>query len=122
MKHSYCVNLIMALLLSGCGATGSDYRPVVDGAPGVGYERDLAACQQLSTERSYVNDEVRSAAAVGSGIGATVGALEDGVGGAVAGAVVGAVVGGAGRSWQTLDERRAIVIECMKQRGHAAVG
>ncbi|MCM8856991.1 MAG: glycine zipper family protein [Candidatus Thiodiazotropha sp.] len=116
------VTLTTAALLTGCGTTSSQYRPIVDGDIDSHYEVDLIACSSLSEERGFINDDVKSEALLGAAIGAVAGAVDDGSDGAVGGAIVGGVLGGGGRAWETREEREQIVIECMKQRGHRVVG
>jgi len=109
-------------LLTGCGSTASAYQPLVDGPKDEHYSQDLAACAELAEKRSYLNDDVKSEALLGAGVGAVVGALEDGGSGALAGAVVGSATGAGGRAWETREERKQIVVECMRGRGHKVVG
>ncbi|MFS2319233.1 glycine zipper family protein [Maricaulis sp. D1M11] len=117
--------LSTGLLATACANTGATYSPIVDGPVGPNYRADLAACQQIATERGYLNDDVRTDALIGAGIGAVAGVLDDEVDdteGAVTGAVVGAIAGGGARMNETRGERRQIVIDCMQGRGHAVVG
>ncbi|MCU7919740.1 MAG: glycine zipper family protein [Candidatus Thiodiazotropha sp. (ex Dulcina madagascariensis)] len=116
------VSASVAALLSACGTTGSQYRPIVDGDKHSHYEVDLVTCSSLSRERRYTNDDVKSEALLGAAVGAVAGAIDDGSDGALGGAIVGGVLGGGGRAWETREERKRIVIECMKQRGHRVVG
>ena len=124
MKHlvSTAIILVTALVISGCANTAAGYRPLVDGMRAKNFERDLFACQELATERSYLNDDVKSEALLGSGIGTLIGAAGEGLDGAIVGAIVGGVAGTVGRAWETREDRKNIVIECMKQRGHKVVG
>ena len=116
----------LTLLLSACGATSGKYEPVVDGHRGEIYYSDLADCQQLSTERKYVNDDTKSEALLGAAIGGLIGAVDEVDGeeleGAIAGAIVGAVLHGGSRAWETREERKHIILSCMQQRGHNVVG
>lgn len=112
----------ITLLLSGCGTTSSQYRPIVDGDKNSNYEVDLVACSNLSQKRRFTNDDVKSEALLGAAIGALVGAIDEGSEGAVGGAIVGGMLGAGERAWETREERKLIVVECMKQRGHRVVG
>lgn len=116
------VALIIVAMITGCGATASSYEPVVDGPKNQRYHNDLAACSSLAEQRSYTNDDVKSEALLGAGLGALFGALEDGGEGAVAGAVIGGAAGGGSRAWDTRNEQKQIVIQCMRNRGHNVVG
>ena len=72
-----------------------------------------------------MNSETRTDMAVGAGIGALAGLADDDVTdteGAIAGALVGAAAGALSGSLETRDERRQMVIECLRMRGHRAVG
>ncbi len=119
---SLTCGLGMALGLAACGNTGADYQPILDGTPNAYYSADLAACQQVAEQRSYLNDNVKSEAALGAGLGALVGAADEGVEGAIAGAVVGGLLGGASRSWETMEDRQQVVTACMQGRDHPVVG
>lgn len=111
-----------ATLLSGCGSISAQYQPVVDGPRNSHYASDLSACSQVAEQREYLNDDVKSEALLGAGIGAVVGGLEDGGSGLVAGALIGGTAGAGGRAWDTREERKQIVVTCMRGRGHKVVG
>ena len=119
---STAIILVTAQIISGCANTAAGYRPLVDGMRAKNFEMDLFACQELATERSYLNDDVKSEALLGSGIGSLIGAAGEGLDGAIVGAILGGVAGTASRAWETREERKKVVIECMKQRGHKVVG
>ncbi|MEM6987168.1 MAG: glycine zipper family protein [Pseudomonadota bacterium] len=112
--YKYAIAGLAVLLGSGCANSGGSYTPIVDGAKTTAFDTDLAACQQLATERKYTNGDVKSEAL----LGALIGAISDGGEGAVA----GALVGGGARSWDVREERKVIVISCMSNRGHNVVG
>lgn len=113
------------LVLAACANSGARYEPVADGPTSVTYAADLEACQALATERDYVNGDTRNNALIGAGLGALAGVADDEVNdteGAITGAIVGAVAGAGGTMIETRSERRDIVIDCMKGRGHTVVG
>ncbi len=116
------IPLLAVMIISGCGYSAARYRPIVDGATSKAYETDLQACQQLATQRSYLNDDVKTHALLGGAVGALLGGISEGVEGAIGGAALGGTLSGAGRAWETREERKHIVIECMRQRGHRVVG
>ncbi|MBB1486353.1 glycine zipper family protein [Oceanospirillum sediminis] len=123
IKHLFATSLIvLTAFTTGCGSTASSYQPIVDGPKGQRYHNDLAACSSLAEQRSYTNDDVKSEGLMGAGIGALFGALEDGGEGAVAGAIIGGAAGAGGRAWDTREERKHIVVQCMRGRGHRVVG
>ncbi len=112
----------MAVLIGGCSNTGADYRPIVDGGASAAYESDLSECAAVADQRGYLNGDVQNAALLGTGLGAIVGGLSDGWGGALVGGVIGAAGGAGAEAWDTQDERKQIVKNCMKGRGHKVVG
>lgn len=108
---------------SGCSNTAAAYQPIVDGPKGAKYAQDLQACQQLAQQRSYLNDDVKTEALLGSIIGALAASADDEEDiTATEGFIAGGLAGGAGRSWDVRNERKNIVLSCMKQRGHRVVG
>lgn len=111
-----------AFAMTACGTTAGNYRPIVDGQETAKYESDLNACKTLAEKRSYTNDDVKSEATMAAVVGAAVGAIEGGSGGAIGGAIAGGLLGAGGRAWDTREERKDIVIECMKLRDHKVVG
>jgi len=111
------------LSLGGCGNTGADYAPILDGPTDpAAYKADLSACQTLARERGYWNDDVLNDGLMAGAVGAVVGALSDQAAGGVAGAAIGGLVGAGGRAWETMDERKSIVRDCLKGRGYRVVG
>ena len=116
---------VSGFALAACANSGASYRPVADGPTDVAYESDLQDCQSVATERSYLNGDTRNNALIGAGLGALAGIADDEVNdteGAISGAIVGAVAGAGVTMIETRGERRDIVVDCMKGRGHAVVG
>lgn len=114
-----------ALAVTACAGGGADYAPIIDGPRTAAYEADLVQCQDLSRQRALINSDTRTDMAVGAGLGALAGLADDDVTdteGAIAGAVVGAAAGALGGSMEARDERRQIVVECLRMRGYRAVG
>lgn len=126
MKHLNFITIaIGGLALVGCANTGAKYEPIADGPVSVIYAADLENCQQLATDRGYINADTKTNAMIGAGLGALAGIADDDVNdteGAIAGAVVGAIAGGGAGMVETREQRRQIVIDCMKGRGHPVVG
>lgn len=126
MKNILLITAIIGGLgLAGCANTGAKYEPIADGPTSVTYASDLDTCQQLATNRGYINDDTKTDAMIGAGIGALAGIADDDLSdteGAIAGAVVGAIAGGGSGMIETREQRRQIVIDCMKGRGHPVVG
>lgn len=112
----------MAVSMTACSSlqTGADYRPIVDGGDLSNYENDLAECRAVAQQREYLNDDAKSDAAVGALLGALAGAGGD-RGDIVGGAIAGAAVGAGGKAYEAKDERKNIVINCMRNRGYNTV-
>ena len=112
----------LTIITAGCANTSARYEPIVDGNPGALYTTDLTACQSLATKRLFINDDVKSEVVMGAVTGAILSGADDGWDGVLPGAIVGSMLGGGTRAWETRGERKNIVIECMRQRGHRVVG
>lgn len=121
MKPTILVLCGGALMLSACADSGANYTPILDGSPTAAFQSDLAACQSLARDQRQFDQETAAAAVMGAGAGALLGEFDDGsdaLGGAVAGALAGGVAGAVNAS----ERREAIVVECLRGRGHRVVG
>lgn len=106
------------VLLTACSQSGANYMPILDGPPTPAYDADLAACQELA--RAQFDQETLGAAVLGAGVGAALGEADGGD--ALGGAVAGALAGGIASTADVSERREAIVIECLRGRGHRVVG
>lgn len=118
MKTQLTLSAAVLVLLAACADSGANYRPILGGTPTAAYEADLNACQALA--RSQFEGEATASAMLGAGAGAVLGELDgdDALGGAIAGALAGGVAG----SVEVNERRQAIVVECLRGRGHPVVG
>lgn len=117
--------LVAASVLAACANTGAAYRPIVDGPRAAGFEVDLSECQDLARERKLMNGDTKTQAAMGAVLGALVGLADDDVSdteGVIGGAIAGAAAGSVSGSVDAQGERKDIVIQCMRGRGHKVVG
>lgn len=114
--------MIAALLpaLAACADSGANYQPIVDGQPTAAFQSDLAACQALARDQNQFDQERVAATVLGAGAGAILGEADSGD--ALGGAVAGALAGGVASSVDVNERRKAIVIECLRGRGHRVVG
>lgn len=121
--HELKISALIVLigLGSACSSTGAGYTPVVDGTRNASFNTDLSACQGLARRQRVVDGETGNKVLAGAALGAVLGAADDD-GDAAAGAVAGALGGMLADTAGTPDERKAMVIACMQQRGHAVVG
>ena len=115
-----CLVLLSTAALAACADSGANYTPILDGRPTAAFQSDLAACQTLARDQRQFDQETAGAAVLGAGAGALIGAADDdaAAGGAIAGALAGGVAGAVNAS----ERREAIVVECLRGRGHRVVG
>jgi uncharacterized protein YcfJ len=121
MKPVLIFPLFAAGLLAACADSGANYTPILDGTPTRAYSSDLAACQSLARNQRQFDQETAAAAAMGAGVGALLGDLDD-EGDAWGGAIAGALAGGVAGTVEASERRQAIVIQCLRGRGHKVVG
>jgi uncharacterized protein YcfJ len=115
-----CLLLLSIAALTACADSGANYTPILDGQPSAAFQTDLAACQTLARDQRQFDQETAGAAVLGAGAGALFGAADDdadAAGGAIAGAMAGGVAGAVNAS----ERREAIVMECLRGRGHPVV-
>lgn len=122
MKTKLIALSTLALTITGCAGTGSNYQPIVDGSVGYGYSQDLKQCRRVAEQKRYLNSDTKLKAATGAILGGLIGAAGDGGDGAVAGAVAGGLIGTGEGAANVHKARKQIVIRCMQGRGHAVVG
>lgn len=121
MKHILFPALAALPLLAACDGTGARYTPILDGAPTAAYQADLEACQTLARNQRQFDQEAVAAAVLGAGVGAVLGRFDDDTG-AAGGALAGALTGGTSVAVEGSERREAIVVECLRGRGHRVVG
>ena len=113
--------LLAAPVIAACADSGANYTPILDGAPSAAYRADLAACQTLARDQRQLDQETLGATLLGAGAGALLGEADD-EGDALGGAVFGALAGGAASAVDVNARREAIVVACLRGRGHRVVG
>jgi len=121
MKHILFPVLATLPGLAACDGTGATYAPILDGTPSAAFRSDLADCQSLARNQRQFDQETVAAAVLGAGVGAVLGKVDDD-GDAAGGAIVGALAGGTSVAVDVSDRREAIVVECLRGRGHRVVG
>ncbi|MDG1282152.1 MAG: glycine zipper family protein [Pseudorhodobacter sp.] len=121
MKYVPFSLCLLPILVSACANSGANYTPILDGPPTAAFRSDLSVCQSLARDQRQFDQETAGAAVLGAGAGALLGAADDdadAAGGAIAGALAGGVAGAVNAS----ERREAIVVECLRGRGHRVVG
>lgn len=121
MKHATLSFCLLPVLISACTDSGARYTPILDGPPRAAFQADLSACQTLARDQHQFDKQTAGAAALGAGAGALLGAADDD-GSAAGGAIAGALAGGVAGTVNARERRQAIVVECLRGRGHPVVG
>ena len=120
MKSILIAPLCLIALLGACTEMGTNVEPILDGPPNGEFQSDLAACRTLARSQSQLDHETMATAALGAGIGGVLGQA-DGEGDALGGAVAGTLAGTAMGASDASDAREAIVLNCLRGRGHRVV-
>lgn len=122
VKLASLVTLVLFIdLLSSCKGTGSTYQPIVENKSDA-YYRDLHYCQELSRERHYLDGDMGNSALAGAGTGGLIGGfLGDGIQGIGAGAVIGAGISMGGQTLRANQDKKYIIVECLRRRGHRVI-
>jgi hypothetical protein len=121
MKHATLSLCLLSLLVSACADSGANYTPILDGPPTAAFRSDLSACQALARDQRQFDQETAGAVFLGAGAGALLGAADDDAD-AAGGAIAGALAGGVASAVNASERREAIVVECLRGRGHRVVG
>ncbi|MDP2517075.1 glycine zipper family protein [Shimia thalassica] len=117
--------LIPLVALAACSGTGASHQPVLSTKSGPTYEADLSTCQSLAKSQPVMSPDTKTTLAKGATIGALVGLADDGVSsaeGLAAGAVAGLIGGGLSAEEDVRSARKAIVVQCLRDKGHPVVG
>jgi uncharacterized protein YcfJ len=120
MKTQITLSAAGLVLMTACADSGANYQPILDGTPTVAYQADLAACRTLARNQKQFDQDTMAATVLGAGVGAALGEADSGD--ALGGAVVGALAGGVSSAVDAGERREAIVVECLRGRGHRVVG
>lgn len=120
MKPTYLA-FVFPAALAACADSGANYTPILDGPPTAAFQSDLAACQTLARHQRQFDQETAGAAVLGAGAGALLGAADD-ASDAASGAIAGALAGGVAGALKASERREAIVLQCLRGRGHPVVG
>ena len=120
MKTRFILCCAGLAVLAACADSGANYEPILDGAPSPSYRADLEACQTLARNQKQFDQETMGAAVIGAGVGAVLSEVDNGD--ALEGALAGALAGGVASAVDVHERRQAIVIQCLRGRGHRVVG
>ena len=120
MKIQFTLAAVGLTLITACADSGANYQPILDGTPTPAYQADLDAYQALARNQTQFDEDTIAATVLGAGVGAALGEADNGD--ALEGAIAGALVGGISTAVDASEKREAIVIECLRGRGHRVVG
>ncbi len=120
MKTQFSLATGTLVVLAACADSGADYQPILDGTPTPTYQADLDDCQALARNQTRFDEDTIAATVLGAGMGAALAGADDGD--ALEGAVAGAFAGGVSSAVDASERREAIVVECLRGRGHRVVG
>lgn len=120
MKMQLALSAAGLVLMAACADSGATHQPILDGTPTRAFQADLRACQTLARTQKQFDQDTMAATVLGAGIGAVLGQADSGD--ALGGAVAGAVAGGVSSAVDAGKRREAIVVECLRGRGHRVVG
>lgn len=120
MKTQLILSAAGVVLMAACADNGANYQPILDGTPTAAYQADVDACQNLARNQNQLDEDTMAATVLGAGLGAALGEADSGD--ALGGAIAGALAGGISSAVDVSERREAIVIECLRGRGHRVVG
>ena len=121
MKRVTLSPCLLPSLFGACGDGGANYTPILDGASTGAFRSDLAACQALARDQRRFDHETAGATVLGAGAGALPGMADDD-GDVLGGAAAGTFAGGVASAISASERREAIVVQCLRGRGHRVVG
>lgn len=121
MKKS--LSIILAISLTACANTGSNYQPVIDskGVSTQQYQTDLYECQQHARQVSSAGERAAVGAVLGVGLGLLFAALlkDNSYRGSYA--AVGGLAGAGGGAQAGEQEQRNIIKTCLHNRGYSVL-
>ena len=120
MRTQIALSTASLALVAACADSGANYQPILDGVPTPAYQADLTSCQDLARNQTQFDEDTIAATVLGAGVGAALGEVDSG--NALEGAIAGALAGGISSAVDASEKREAIVIECLRGRGHRVVG
>ncbi|UYV36800.1 glycine zipper family protein [Rhodobacteraceae bacterium D3-12] len=113
----YMMTLPAVAMIAACADWGANYQPILDGTPSRAYHTDLSECRSLARDQKQLRKHTIETTVLGAGAGAALGELDDD-GDALGGAVAGALAGGAAGAVKAREQRKTIVLNCLRGRGH----
>ena len=120
MRTQITLTTAALALVAACADSGANHEPILDGVPTPAYQADLKSCQALAQNQTQFDEDTIAATVLGAGVGAALGKADSGD--ALEGAIAGALAGGISSAVDASEKREAIVIECLRGRGHRVVG
>ncbi|CUH63068.1 hypothetical protein TL5118_00304 [Thalassovita autumnalis] len=118
--HHHILALSALITLAAC-ADPLDRQVQLSGPAGANFAADQAACRQVA--KSYTDERARRGTYAGVAVGGLAGAAEEeDLEGALIGAALGGVIGRAEAEAEINEDRRAVMLRCLQNKGHPVVG
>jgi hypothetical protein len=118
--HHHIIALSGLITLAAC-ADPLDRQVQLSGPAGVNFAADQAQCRQMA--QNYTDERGRQGMLLGAGVGAVAAAVEEeDLGSAIAGAAIGGLIGRAEAEAEINEDRRAVMLRCLQNKGHPVMG
>ncbi|MCG7493676.1 hypothetical protein [Thalassobius sp. Cn5-15] len=118
--HHHILTLSALLTLAAC-ADPLDRQVKLAGPAGVNFAADQEQCRMVA--ETYTDERARQGMLLGAGVGAVAGAAEEEeLGAALAGAAIGGLIGRAEGEAEINEDRRAVMLRCLQNKGHSVLG
>ena len=116
---------ILLVFCVACAGTGDTYEPIVDFKlhkyNKSRYNQALADCRELAAQKKYMNGDTKANALGMGAVGAAAGAMMNGGKGALVGAAFGAGLGAMGGAGEVSQEKKYIIVRCLRNRGYEII-
>jgi hypothetical protein len=121
MKHATLSLCLLPVLVSACAGSGADYTPILDGPPTAAFQSDLPPVRRSPAISA---SSIRKPQARPSWVPVPVRCWEPPMTMRMRRAAPsrGALAGGVASAVSASERREAIVVECLRGRGHRVVG
>ena len=118
--HHHICALSALITLAAC-AGPLDREVQLSGPAGENFIADQSDCQQVAA--AYSDERAQQGTMIGAAAGGIAGAVEhDDLGSALAGAAIGGLIGRLEAESDINEDRRAVMLRCLQNKGHPVVG
>ncbi|MGB0157427.1 glycine zipper family protein [Thalassovita mediterranea] len=121
LKFHHHILALSALVTVAACADPLDRQVQLAGPAGANFAADQEQCRMVA--QNYTDERARQGMLVGAGVGAVAGAIEEeDLGSAIAGAAIGGLIGRAEGEAEINEDRRAVMLRCLQNKGHSVLG